>query len=167
MNRRHRRAQNKKGVSAHAEPFATQRMLADAVQHHRAGRLTDAKTLYRQILMVDPHHSDGLHLLGVIAHQSAHYEEAAHLIGRAIVEERTQAEFHYNLGNTFIALSRMDEAAKCFRAAVDLYPAGSIWPYSRKPAAYVCVAPSSGSGDLARIFCNNRDNRDRLHYRRS
>ena len=36
---------------------------------HQAGRLNEAEGLYRQILAVDPDHVEGLHLLGVVAHQ--------------------------------------------------------------------------------------------------
>jgi protein O-GlcNAc transferase len=32
--------------------------LALATQHHQAGRLRDAELIYRQILAVDPNHSD-------------------------------------------------------------------------------------------------------------
>ena len=41
-----------------------------AVQHHQAGRLSQAEQLYRQILAQMPNHPDALHLLGVVAHQA-------------------------------------------------------------------------------------------------
>ena len=40
-----------------------------AMQHHKAGRLTNAKTLYEQVIAQQPQHSDALHLLGLIEHQ--------------------------------------------------------------------------------------------------
>ncbi len=43
--------------------------LAVAIEHHRAGRLREAETIYRQILAADPNHLDAWHLLGLIACQ--------------------------------------------------------------------------------------------------
>ena len=40
-----------------------------ALQHHTAGRLSDAESIYNQILQSDPDQPVALHLLGVIAHQ--------------------------------------------------------------------------------------------------
>ena len=39
-----------------------------AVQHHNAGRLPEAESIYQQILQADPNQPVALHLLGVIAH---------------------------------------------------------------------------------------------------
>jgi Flp pilus assembly protein TadD len=49
--------------------FDTQQALERGRDLHQAGRLNEAEGLYRQILAVDPNHADGLHLLGVMAHQ--------------------------------------------------------------------------------------------------
>ena len=38
-----------------------------ALQHHQAGRLTEAEALYRQILAVQPNHQRRVHHLGIIA----------------------------------------------------------------------------------------------------
>ena len=46
-----------------------QALFSKALQHHQAGRLSDAEALYREVLRSEPRHSDSLHLLGVIAHQ--------------------------------------------------------------------------------------------------
>ena len=56
-----------------------------ASQCHRAGELTQAAQLYRQILHLQPHHADALHLLGVIECQLGPHQVGADLIGRAIV----------------------------------------------------------------------------------
>ncbi len=55
-----------------------------ALDHHQAGRLEEAETLYREVLAREPEHPDALHLLGVIAHQSGEQEKAVTLIGQAI-----------------------------------------------------------------------------------
>jgi Ni,Fe-hydrogenase III small subunit len=46
-------------------------MLADGLQHHRAGRLTEAERIYRQILTMNPRHADSLHLLGMPTRQES------------------------------------------------------------------------------------------------
>src|SRR5271155_2512604 len=40
-----------------------------AVAHHRAGRLVEARTLYQQVLERQTDHAEALHLLGVTALQ--------------------------------------------------------------------------------------------------
>src|SRR5437867_1447783 len=55
-----------------------------AVQHHHAGRLTEAEALYRRILADDPHHLDALHLLGVVHIQKGRLEEAVEFISQSL-----------------------------------------------------------------------------------
>jgi tetratricopeptide (TPR) repeat protein/SAM-dependent methyltransferase len=97
-------------------------LFARAVQAHQAGQLPHAEQLYRQLLAADPKHIDGLHLLGVLAQQSAHHEAALDLISRAIALNPRVPEFHYNIGLAYGALGRFDEAAAHNRRAVALRP---------------------------------------------
>ena len=45
------------------------------LQHHKSGWLQEAERLYRMVVASDPRHTDGLHLLGIVAHQSGRHEE--------------------------------------------------------------------------------------------
>ena len=54
------------------------------VQHHNAGRLSEAESLYHQILQSDPNQVDALHLLGVIARQVGGTDLAVDLINQAV-----------------------------------------------------------------------------------
>ena len=90
---------------------AIPRLLADALSHHQARRLPDAERLYRQILALDPRHPDGLHLLGVLAHQTGHHEAAVATIQQAIAGNGREPSFYSHLGLALQALGRMDEAA--------------------------------------------------------
>jgi hypothetical protein len=49
-------------------------MLTNALRYHQAGQLSEAEQIYRQILAINDKHSDGLHLLGVIAYQGGRHE---------------------------------------------------------------------------------------------
>ena len=71
-----------------------QEALMIAVKHHQEGRLHEAEKIYRDILRVEPRHSDSLHLLGVIAHQTGNHGIAIELIGHAIASRPGDAVYH-------------------------------------------------------------------------
>src|ERR1035437_2109619 len=59
-----------------------------ALDHHRAGHLTEASGLYQEILKARPDHTDILYLLGVIAHQTGQPAQAVQLMRRALAIDR-------------------------------------------------------------------------------
>ena len=93
-----------------------------AVQHHIAGRLSEAESIYRQLLSVAPNHADSLHYLGLAAHQMGRNEAAADLVRKALVLQPEKAEVHNNLGNILRELGHWAESAACCREAVRLKP---------------------------------------------
>ncbi|HET9700255.1 MAG TPA: tetratricopeptide repeat protein, partial [Burkholderiales bacterium] len=104
------------------------RLIQAGVQHHQAGRLEDAKAIYREVLQRDPAHPDALHLLGVISNQQGNPAAAAELIERAIRRHSDAASYHVNLGNAYWELGRADEAVRCFERALQLDPrAAEAW----------------------------------------
>jgi tetratricopeptide (TPR) repeat protein len=103
-------------------PATLQDMLADALRHHQAGRLSEAEAIYGQILAADPHHADALHLLGMIEYQGRRYEDAARLIEQAIAIRPDQAHYHSNLGTVLHSQGKLDEAAECYERALALQP---------------------------------------------
>src|SRR4029453_17765049 len=74
-------------------------LLAQALAHHRAGRLNEADLFYRQILTDWPNNPDALHRFGVLPAQLGHHEPAANLIGRAIQQKPASGDFYAILGN--------------------------------------------------------------------
>jgi tetratricopeptide (TPR) repeat protein len=100
----------------------TNEVLQQAIGFHRAGRRNEAEGLYRQILSVDPGHADGLHLLGVIAHEEGKHEIAVDLISRAIARNDRCADYHCNIGLALQSLGRLPEAEAHFLRAIDLDP---------------------------------------------
>jgi tetratricopeptide (TPR) repeat protein len=99
-----------------------QETLAVAIEHHKAGRLAEAARLYEDILEVEPHHVDALHMRGLIAWQHGKPERAVELIGQALTLSPDFAEAHCNLGNALQAQGRLEEAEAAFRKALELQP---------------------------------------------
>lgn len=107
-------------VIASDEKFIAQ-SLETAMEHHRAGHLSAAEALYREILQANPDHPDALHLLGLIAHQVGKSEIAVQLIAKAIAQNPTSAMF-YNLGLALQALGKLEPAVENFQKALALKP---------------------------------------------
>jgi len=97
-------------------------LLKAALRHHDAGRLTDAESLYRQLLSEDPRNVDAMHLLGVIAHQRGDHAYAVELISRALAEYEANASAHNNLGCALRSLGKLAQAAASFQRALELTP---------------------------------------------
>lgn len=95
---------------------------AVALAHHQAGRLQAAEQLYRWILQAEPHHSEAIHLLGVMAHQVGRPELAIHYLERAIALDGNVAAYHYNLANARSAMGQLPMAVESYRSALALDP---------------------------------------------
>ena len=95
---------------------------AEAIAHHRAGRLDLAEAGYRTILASSPQHADALHLLGVIAHQRGNHARAVELIGRAISLRPNEPSFASNLADAYRGLGKFAEAEQFCRQALLLQP---------------------------------------------
>lgn len=97
-------------------------LIQRGLQQHNAGRLQEAKSLYEQVLMLQPQHPDALHLLGVIALQSGDAGGAAALIEKAIHVQPKNPAFLANLAHAYFALQRLEDAHAAFRRAARLNP---------------------------------------------
>jgi tetratricopeptide (TPR) repeat protein len=108
--------------------------LAIAVQHVQAGRLQAAEQVLRSILAERPDDATAWHQLGVVAYQVGQYEAAGEFIGFAIGLDASDPDFHVNLGNVFLAQSRLDRAVDCYQRALELKPDHSIAHYNLSTA---------------------------------
>ena len=93
-----------------------------ALQQHQAGRRAEAEAIYRQILALEPNHSDALHLLGIIARQAGRNAVAIELFRKAITLHPNAPAYHYNLGNALRHEGRLDEAIAAFHRVIDIQP---------------------------------------------
>ena len=95
-------------------------MLAQALGHHRAGRLNEADLFYRQILTDWPNNPDALHRFGVLAAQLGHHDPAANLIGKAISLKPTFGDFYASLGNVLYLQGKLREGQESYKVAMYL-----------------------------------------------
>ena len=92
-----------------------------ALEHHQAGRLSQAEAIYRQILQIAPNHPDALHLLGVIAHQTGKIEIAVELISKAI-RLNPSTSMYCNLGAALRDQGKLDAAVESYHKALSIQP---------------------------------------------
>ena len=104
------------------QTLTIQQALDLAVQHHTAGRLSDAESIYQQILRSDPNQPIALHLLGVIAQQMRKNDVAVDLITQALAIKPDYAEAHSNLGSAFQDLGNPEDAIASYRKALAIKP---------------------------------------------
>jgi predicted O-linked N-acetylglucosamine transferase (SPINDLY family) len=90
--------------------------------HQRAGRLTEAEAVYREVLREQPDNADALNFLGVLFAQRGDPAAAIDTIGRAIALQPHAPAFHSNLGKALGEAGRLDAAIASLRRALELAP---------------------------------------------
>jgi len=96
--------------------------VASAIDRYRSGKFGEAETLCRQVLAVQPQHADALHVLGLIAHETGHFDAAVKLYDRAIALSHGNAQYHASRGRALAALKRSEEARQSYRQAIEFNP---------------------------------------------
>ena len=88
-----------------------------AVENLRAGRLSEAQAIFRDILSADARHYQSLHHLGLIEHRIGQNERALDFIRHALAIKPDYAEALSDMGLILAQLDRNEEAiAACERA---------------------------------------------------
>jgi tetratricopeptide (TPR) repeat protein len=98
------------------------KLLAAAVQYHRAGDVAQAQALYRQLLAAEPRNVEVLNLLGAASLDLGAIDEAAAFLAEALRLDPALAPAHDNLGLVLRSQGRLGEAAASFRRALALDP---------------------------------------------
>jgi tetratricopeptide (TPR) repeat protein len=86
------------------------------------GQWQEAMTLYQQVLGIDPHHANSLHMLGVIAAQQGNHQQAVDLIEQAAKLAPGNAALYNNLGSAHQGLKQHAAALACFDQAISIDP---------------------------------------------
>jgi protein O-GlcNAc transferase len=93
-----------------------------AAEHYRAGRLSDADSLYRRVLDQQPDNVDAIQGLAVLCHQLGRPEETLALFRRAITLDPNSRVADRQLGRLLEQRGDSEGAAICYRRAVSLAP---------------------------------------------
>lgn len=96
--------------------------LAEAIGHHRQGRLEHAALLYERVLAAAPKQPDALHLLGLVAHQRGDQRRARALIDKALARQPGNAVFLNSLGSVLLAEGEAERARAVLVRAVRAKP---------------------------------------------
>jgi predicted O-linked N-acetylglucosamine transferase (SPINDLY family) len=93
-----------------------------ALQHHRAGQLSQAEAIYRDVLRQQPDQPDALHMLGLVALQTGNVTAAADLMHQALAHAPNNADCLTNYGEALRRAGRTEEAVDVLRKALELRP---------------------------------------------
>jgi len=96
--------------------------LGIALEHHLAGRIAEADTLYARILEADADNADALHLHGVLCAQTGRLDRAVALLRQAVHNNPAIPDYHVNLANALRAAGQAGEAIDAHRQALALAP---------------------------------------------
>ena len=108
-----------------------QQLLAQAVDAHQRGQLSQAQARYQSILRIQPKHPEVLHLLGIVAGQMGDYQRAVELIDSAIAVNPQDATYHSNRGIALRELGQREAAVASYDAAIILRPDNAGDYYNR------------------------------------
>jgi predicted O-linked N-acetylglucosamine transferase (SPINDLY family) len=92
------------------------------MHYHQTGQLAVAEGIYREILAAEPNNADATHLLGVIALQTGHAQQAYEMIRAASLAMPDNVDCLFNLGNACKEIKRYAEASDSYRRAIALRP---------------------------------------------
>ena len=81
-----------------------------AVEAHRSGRISEAESLYREIIASDPRSFDALHLLGIVCSETGKVQDADKFFRKAITIDPNFPPCYVNYGFYLLKQSRFSEA---------------------------------------------------------
>ncbi len=103
-------------------PAQLQRLIQEAVEHHRAGNLDLAAQLYARVRQILPNNFDAVQLSGVIELQQGRPVEAVTFLTQAMKLNPRSAVCAMRLGVALNACGRITESERYSRLAVQLEP---------------------------------------------
>jgi len=86
---------------------------------HGIGNLELAKSLYEEVVDLDPNNFEALQLLGTIYAQTANWDEALLFLGRSLKERPNYVAF-FNQGLVLEQLGRLEDALRSFDSAIEI-----------------------------------------------
>ncbi len=93
------------------------------MEHHQAGRLSEAEALYRQVIAAEPGRPEAWHHLGIIARKLGRPDLAMQWIGHALALQPGDPAALFELGLACSRADRLEEAVAAYRQALEFRPA--------------------------------------------
>jgi protein O-GlcNAc transferase len=109
--------------SAPSAPDPLAALLDTATQHHRAGRLGEARRLYAEYLRARPDDALGLFRSGLLDLQEDRPEAAREALCRAVARAPHEARFHFGHAQALATLREYGAAALAYEQALSIDPA--------------------------------------------
>lgn len=106
-------------MNSQSDPY---KLLEEALDLHKEGKLSEAEKIYRRVLESDPRESYALHLLGLVAAQNGKAVEAAQLLQKSLEINSQSAICWCDLGIVCHGLEQFDSSVAAFRRALSLQP---------------------------------------------
>ncbi|WP_019503035.1 tetratricopeptide repeat protein [Pseudanabaena sp. PCC 6802] len=100
----------------------SEEILSEGISHQQAGRLEEARQLYRKILWQQPHDFNALYLSGTIAYRLGNNRDAIRYLRQTIFLRGDHAEAHKKLGDIFLEQGEPEEAIAAYQNAVTYKP---------------------------------------------
>ncbi|WP_454020774.1 tetratricopeptide repeat protein [Azospirillum sp. Marseille-Q6669] len=123
--------------------------LSIALDHHIAGRVAEAETLYGRILEAVPGHPDASHLMGLLLAQTGRVAAALAHLDAAVAGDPASPPYHLNRGKVQDALGQTAEAATSWLATLRLQPDHGEAAERLAPALRLLAETAFDSGALA------------------
>src|SRR5579862_1419923 len=111
---------NHPGPDDRTRPSTIADLMEQAIWHHQHSRPKEAEDICHEILARQPQHVHALNLLGLILQASGRHRAAVKALAKALASDASNAACQYNIGTSYQALNRPDEAAFHFQNAITL-----------------------------------------------
>ncbi len=93
-----------------------------AIAHHRAGRLAEAESIYKDVLRADPANGPAHNNLGIAYKAHGKLDEANACYRRALKINPNDASAHANLANVLYDQGKVDDAFASYRRSLEISP---------------------------------------------
>jgi tetratricopeptide (TPR) repeat protein len=96
--------------------------ILNALEHHQAGRLSEAVNIYQAILAAQPDNPDALHLMGNAAGQLGDVDFSIHLISRACALVPLNTGYLLSLATAYRVKTQFEQALACYLRVLEIDP---------------------------------------------
>jgi predicted TPR repeat methyltransferase len=101
---------------------STDPLLLKAVATHRAGRIAEARAMYRRILRRRPHDPDALNFLGMLEYQGGERTLGIELLQKSVKSAPANPHAWLNLGNMLLQTADLEGGAQAYARVTELAP---------------------------------------------